>query len=220
MAERPEQSRTTRSTPMVLVACALAVGIAVGHAGVAGAESASNSSSSVDTEWEISWAAYQAEERLAGSLLETVEVTLPITIDAPLDHVFPVYSNLNSSLGRHPFLMDVLDHRSYTEDGADVREFIAIEGVPAGSASIPARTVGRQRVYAADDRYTTETWSAPGVITQQEITFSEEAGSTTVTEHLTFRAPALLIDFTVQNGVSSHIENQQAMQRDIENGTL
>jgi hypothetical protein len=30
----------------------------------------------------------------------------------------------------------------------------------------------------------------------------------------------VLIDYTVQNGVSSHIENQQAMKRDIENGTL
>jgi uncharacterized membrane protein len=219
MVERPERLRRG-AAPKALAALVLAAGLAVGHAGVAGAQSFSSSSSSVDTEWEISWAAYQAEERLAGSLLETVEVTLPITIDAPLDHVFPVYSNLNSSLGRHPFLMDVLDHRSYTEDGAAVREFIAIEGVPAGSASIPARTVGQQRVYAADHRYTTETWSAPGVITQQEITFSEEAGSTTVTEHLTFKAPALLIDFTVQNGTSSHIENQQVLKRDIENGTL
>ncbi|WP_246097750.1 hypothetical protein [Rhodococcus spelaei] len=157
---------------------------------------------------------------MAGPALATVNVTLPITINAPIDRVFPAYSNLYNSLGRHPFLRGVLDRRKYTEGGADVWEFIALEDIPAGSASIPGRTVGQQRVYAADHWYSTDTWDAPGVITHQKVTFAESGGATTVTEQLTFSAPALLIDYTVKNGVSSHIENQQAMKRDIENGTI
>ncbi len=227
MIERPVQLDgrwAGGSAPKVLAACVLATtGILMGSTGTAGAESVSSSSassSSVDAEWESSWAAYQFEKSLAGSALKTVTVDLPVTIDAPVDRVFPVYSNLSNSLGRHPFLKDVLDHRRYTEGGADVWEFIALEDVPAGSLSIPGRTVGQQRVYAADHWYSTDTWDMPGVITHQEVTFTENGGATTVTEHLTFSAPAVLIDYTVQNGVSSHIENQQAMKRDIENGTL
>lgn len=230
MIERPVQLDgrwAGGSAPKVLAACVLATGILMGSTGTAGAESissssasSSTSSSSVDAEWEASWAAYQLEKSLAGSALTTVNVTLPVTIDAPIDRVFPAYSNLYNSLGRHPFLQDVLDHRTYTEGDADVWEFIALEDVPAGSVSIPGRTVGQQRVYAAERWYSTDTWDMPGVITHQKVTFAEEGGATTVTEHLTFSAPAVLIDYTVQNGVSSHIENQQAMKRDIENGTL
>ncbi|MDH6680572.1 hypothetical protein M2284_004801 [Rhodococcus sp. LBL1] len=230
MVERPEQLKyrpTAGSKSKILAACVLATGIALGSTGTAGAESvsstsssSSSSSSSVDVEWEASWAAYQLEAGLVGSALATVNVDLPVTIDAPLDRVFPLYSNLNNSLGRHPFLKDVLDHRRYTEGGADVWEFIALEDVPAGSLSIPGRTVGQQRIYAADHWYSTDTWDMPGVITHQKVTFAANGGATTVTEHLTFSAPAVLIDYTVKNGVSSHIANQQAMKRDIENGTL
>lgn len=211
------------SAPKLLAACVLAAAIALGSTGTAGAESVSSSSassSSVDAEWEASWAAYQFEKSLADSALVTVNVDLPVTIDAPVDRVFSVYSNLDNSLGRHPFLQDVLDHRRYTEGGADVWEFIALENVPAGSVSIPGRTVGQQRVYAAEHWYSTDTWDMPGVITHQKVTFAADGDATTVTEHLTFSAPAVLIDYTVQNGVSSHIANQQALQRDIENGTL
>ncbi|WP_081830268.1 hypothetical protein [Rhodococcus sp. UNC363MFTsu5.1] len=223
MIDRPEQlggRRAGRSVPTLLVSCVLATGIVLGGTGVAGAESSSSSSSAVDVEWEASWAAYEFEKSVAGPALSTVNVTLPITINAPIDRVFPAYSNLYNSLGRHPFLSGVLDRRTYVEGDADVWEFIALEDIPAGSASIPGRTVGQQRVYAADHWYSTDTWDAPGVITHQKVTFAESGGATTVTEHLTFSAPALLIDYTVKNGVSSHIENQKAMQRDIENGTL
>ncbi|WP_345348764.1 SRPBCC family protein [Rhodococcus olei] len=171
-------------------------------------------------EWNASWAAYQIEASHAAAALTTVDVTLPVTIDAPIDRVFPAYSNLENSLGRHPFLRDVLSHRRYTEGGADVWEFIALEDIPAGSVSIPGRTVGQQRTYAAEHWYSTDTWDMPGVITHQKVTFAQDGDATTVTEHLTFSAPAILIDYTVKNGVSSHIENQQAMKRDIENGTL
>lgn len=238
MVGRTEQCggrKGASAAPAFIAACALATAIATGFGGVAAAESSAGassagnssagsssagSSSAVDVEWEASWAAYRAEEGLAGAALQTVDVELPITIDAPLDRVFPVYSNLTNSLGRHPFLSGVLDRRTYTDGDATVWEFIALEDIPAGSMSIPGRTVGQQRTYAADHWYSTDTWDAPGVITHQKVTFTETAGATTVTEHLTFRAPSLLVDYTVENGVSSHIENQQAMKRDIENGTL
>lgn len=223
MVERPEQvgvgrARGSKYTP--LAACLLATGIVLGSTGVAGAEAMSSSSSALDVEWEASWAAYEFEKSLPDSALATVNVTLPVTIDAPIDRVFPVYSNFTNGIGRHPFLREVLDRRKYTDNGAEVWEFIALEDIPAGSVSIPGRTVGQQRTYAADHWYSTDTWDAPGVITHQEVTFAEDGGATTVTEHLTFSAPAMLIDYTVKNGVSSHIENQQAMKRDIENGTL
>jgi hypothetical protein len=221
MIERPEQSGSRRAkASTLLAACVLATGIVLGNTGTAGAESASSSDLTVGVEWEASWAAYQAEKALVGPALSTVTVDLPVTIDAPLDRVFPAYSNLYNSLGRHPFLKDVLDYRKYTEGGADVWDFIALEDIPTGSVAIPGRTVGQQRVHATDHWYSTDTWDAPGVITQQKVTFAANGNSTTITEHLTFSAPALLIDYTVKNGVSSHIENQQAMKRDIENGTL
>ena len=223
MVERPEQfcgRRAGSPAPQLLAACVLAAGIALAGTGVAGAEPDSGSSSALDAEWEASWAAYEFEERQAGSALVTVNVDLPVTIDAPIDRVFPAYSNFSNGFGRHPFLKGVLDRRKYTEGGADVWEFIALEDIPAGPVSIPGRTVGQQRVYAADHWYSTDTWDMPGVITHQKVTFVEDGDATTVTEHLTFSAPAALIDYTVQNGVSSHIANQQAVQRDIENGTL
>lgn len=223
MVERPEQlcgRRAGSSAPQLFTACVLATGIALGGTGVASAEPGSGSSSTLDAEWEASWAAYEFEESHAGPALVTVNIDLPVTIDAPIDRVFPAYSNFSNSLGRHPFLKGVLDRRSYTEGGANVWEFIALEDIPAGPVSIPGRTVGQQRVHAADHWYSTDTWDMPGVITHQKVTFAEGDGATTVTEHLTFSAPAALIDYTVQNGVSSHIANQQAMQRDIENGTL
>ncbi|WP_430332486.1 SRPBCC family protein [Rhodococcus sp. ACT016] len=226
MVERPERperlgGRWTGGTKSTfLAACVLSTAIVLGGAGVAGAEPVSASHSTLDAEWDASWVAYELENSQAGSALVTVNVTLPITIDAPIDRVFPVYSNFANGVGRHPFLRGVLDRRTYTEGGADVREFIALEDIPAGPVTIPGRTVGQQRVYAADHWYSTDTWDMPGVITHQKVTFAEDGDATTVTEHLTFSAPAALIDYTVKNGVSSHIANQQAMQRDIENGTL
>ncbi|WP_277830670.1 hypothetical protein [Speluncibacter jeojiensis] len=212
--------RRGSSGSLLCAALVVTAGIALGSVGVAGAEPVSGSSSAVDAEWDASWAAFQYENSHAGSVLATRSVDLPVTIDAPVDRVFPAYSNLENSLGRHPFLRGVLDHRRYTDGDAAVWEFIALEDIPAGPVSIPGRTVGRQEMHAADHWYSTDTWDAPGVITHQKVTFDAHGGATTVTEHLTFSAPASLIDYTVKNGVSSHIANQQAMKRDIENGTL
>ncbi|MCX5043379.1 hypothetical protein OG921_09370 [Aldersonia sp. NBC_00410] len=223
MSGRREQLlvRRVRGWKSNLLAVVMLVSaIALGSTGVAAAEPGPKSYSALDAEWDASWAAYKFEAGQAGSLLVTRDVALPVTIDAPIDRVFPAYSNFDNSFGRHPFLKGVLDRRSYTEGDADVWEFIALEDIPAGPVSIPGRTVGQQRTYAADHWYSTDTWDMPGVITHQTVTFAETGGATLVTEHLTFSAPAVLIDYTVQNGVSAHIANQQAMKRDIENGTL
>lgn len=223
MVVRSEQvgnRRIAGSKARLVAAFVVANGIALGSVGVAGAEPVSGTNSAVDAEWTASWAAYQFEAGQAGSLLVTRNVDLPITINAPIDQVFAAYSNFDNSFGRHPFLKGVLDRRKYNEAGAEVWEFIALEDIPAGPISIPGRTVGKQRMHAAEHWYSTETWDLPGVITRQQITFATDGDSTVVTEHLSFSAPAALIDYTVQNGVDSHIVNQQAMKRDIENGTL
>jgi hypothetical protein len=223
MIAGPEQfdiRRAGRSKSKLFAAAVLATGVMLGSAGVAGAAPAPGANSAVDTEWEASWAAYQFEAGQAGSLLVTRNVDLPITINAPIDRVFAAYSNFNNSFGRHPFLKGVLDRRKYTEGGAEVWEFIALEDIPLGPISIPGRTVGKQRMYAAEHWYSTETWDLPGVITRQKITFAKDGDSTVVTEHLSFSAPAVLIDYSVQNGVDSHIVNQKALKRDIESGAL
>ncbi|WP_157108579.1 hypothetical protein [Aldersonia kunmingensis] len=219
-SEQLGSRRVGRSKFTLLGVGVLATGLVLGSAGVAAAAPVSGANSAVDTEWEASWAAYQFEASQAASLLVTKNVDLPITINAPIDRVFTAYSNFNNSFGRHPFLKGVLDRRKYTEGGAEVWEFIALEDIPLGPISIPGRTVGKQRMYAAEHWYSTETWDLPGVITRQKITFAKDGDSTVVTEHLSFSAPAVLIDYTVQNGVDAHIVNQKAVKRDIENGML
>ncbi|RMI33000.1 hypothetical protein [Nocardia stercoris] len=204
-----------------LATCVVATGIVLGGMGFARADPSSIAGGTgIDAEWDASWAAYEAEEDAAGPELVSVTVDLPITIGAPLDRVFPAYSDVYNGFGRHPFLHGVLPRRHYLEDGAEVSEFIALEDIPAGPALIPGRTVAQQRVHADGHWYTSDTWDAPGVITHQTVTFAEQDGVTDVVEHLTFVAPAALIDYTVQNGVSSHLAYQSALARDLEDGTL
>ncbi|MEU4226370.1 hypothetical protein AB0F17_18905 [Nonomuraea sp. NPDC026600] len=61
----------------------------------------------------------------------------------------------------------------------------------------------------------------PNAVTHQAIVFTDLGGGhTRVTEHLTFEANVLLIDFTVTNGVSSHQQTQAALKEAIESGRL
>ena len=41
-----------------------------------------------------------------------------------------------------------------------------------------------------------------------------------MTEVIVFESDLATIDFTVENGVSSHVVNMQALKRDLENGSL
>jgi hypothetical protein len=172
-------------------------------------------------EWQFAWDVYQFESILPFDLRSQVTVDLPIDIQAPIEHVYSVYSNLQNDVGRHPFLQGFITYADYTDDGVEFINFTALENVPAGPIVIPNKTQAQQRKHPAQYLYYTDSWDLPNVTTHQEVTFQDMGnGTTRVNEHITFLANALLINFTVTNGVSSHQAYQAALKRDIENGTL
>jgi hypothetical protein len=172
-------------------------------------------------EWQLAWDVYQFESVLPFDLRSRVTVDLPIDIQAPIDHVYSVYSNLQNDVGRHPFLQGFITYADYTRDGVEYIDFTALENVPAGPIVIPGHTQAQQRKHPAQFLYYTDSWDFPNVTTHQEVTFQDMGdGTTHVNEHITFLANPLLINFTVTNGVSSHQAYQAALKRDIENGTL
>jgi hypothetical protein len=174
-----------------------------------------------NAEWQLAWDIYQFESWLPFDLRSNVTVDLPIDIQAPIDHVYAVYSNLENDIGRHPFLQAIITYSDCTHDGVEYIDFTALENVPAGPIVIPNHTQAQQRKHAAQYLYYTDSWDAPNVTTHQLVTFTDAGNGTThVNEHITFLANPLLIDFTVSNGVSSHQAYQAALKRDIENGTL
>lgn len=171
--------------------------------------------------WQTGWASYQAATKSPSSGTSTRTADLPITINAPLAKVWTVYSNLRNDIGRHPFLKDIITHRTCSDGVTQTIDFTALENVPMGSVDYPAQTQAEQRLYPADHYYLTDSYDQPGVITHQKITFVDNGnGTTTVNEHLSFTANPVLIGFTADNGISSHQAYQAALKRDIENGTL
>src|SRR5581483_391141 len=68
-------------------------------------------------EWQLAWDVYQFERLLPFDLRSQVTVDLPIDIQAPIDHVYAVYSNLQNDIGRHPFLQGFITYADYTQDG-------------------------------------------------------------------------------------------------------
>jgi hypothetical protein len=172
-------------------------------------------------EWQLAADVYQFESWLPFDLRSRVTVDLPIDIEAPIDHVYAVYSNLNNDIGRHPFLQGFITYADYVQDGVEYIDFTALENIPAGPITIPGHTQAQQRKHPAQYLYYTDSWDLPNITTHQEVTFQDMGNGTThVNEHITFLADALLINFTVTNGVSSHQAYQAALKRDIENGTL
>jgi hypothetical protein len=172
-------------------------------------------------EWQLAWDIYQFESCVPFDFRSKVTVDLPIDIDAPIDHVYSVYSNLQNDIGRHPFLHGIITFADYVEDGVEYIDFTALEDVPAGPITIPGHTQAQQRKHPAQYLYYSDSWDAPNITTHQEVTFADSGnGTTRVNEHVTFLANILLINFTVTNGVSSHQTYQAALKRDIENGTL
>ncbi|MEU1428448.1 hypothetical protein ACFRAQ_08585 [Nocardia sp. NPDC056611] len=172
-------------------------------------------------EWQLSWSIYEAEQRNPADARAVREVDLPITIDAPLDKVWSVYTDFRNGLGRHSFLKDIIVHRTCDEDGVRVTDFTALEDIPMGPITFPGHTQAEQRLYPDQNYYTSDTWDIPNVTTHQVVTFTDNGdGTTTVNEHLTFVADQPLIDFTADNGVAAHLASQEAVKADIENGTL
>ncbi|MEC3951828.1 hypothetical protein VMT65_02155 [Nocardia sp. CDC153] len=210
-----------------LVGCALALSFATTGSPIAHADSAptcTDTPNSYTPGWQVGWAEYQAAMKSPSSGqsgFTTRTVDLPITINAPLAKVWTVYSNLRNDIGRHPFLQDIITHRTCNDGVVETIDFTALENVPMGSVDYPAKTQAEQRLYPADHYYLTDSYDQPDVITHQKITFTDNGNNTTtVNEHITFTADPALIGFTADNGTSSHRAYQAALKRDIENGTL
>ncbi|MEV1242391.1 SRPBCC family protein [Nonomuraea sp. NPDC050022] len=191
-----------------------------------GAPARADSDPLLATQWQLAWDTYRFYEHLTGPLpldgRTAVTRDLPIDIDAPLDHVFAAYSDINHHIGLHPFLKRVATHADYVQDGLRYVNFTAVEDVPVtDGVPVTVNTHAQQRVHAAEYFYETDTWTMPNVVTHQRIDFTDLGGGRTrVTEHLTFEANVLLIDFTVTNGVSSHQQTQVALKEAIESGRL
>ncbi|MFI1917131.1 hypothetical protein [Nocardia sp. NPDC020380] len=208
----------------VVGGCLSALALAVVGAPVSHADTApvcTETGNSYTAGWQSDWAAYEAAEQNPADTRSRQTVDLPITIAAPFEKVWTVYSNLRNDLGRHPFMKDMINHRTCTDADSETIDFTALDNIPVGPFSYPALTQAEQRIYPAEHYYLSDSWDQPGVTTHQKITFTDNGdGTTTVNEHITFVANPLLIAFTVDNGSSSHREYQAALKRDIENGTL
>jgi len=192
--------------------------------------SASPASAAVDDPvyaalWRTSWEVYRFWQVGTAPLPWTgrrrVERTLTIDIATPRDHVFDVYSDVNNHIGRHPFLQRVITHEDYVRDGIHVVNFTAIENVPIAGVPVPTPTYAHQEHFEDAYVYTTDTWTAPNVVTHQRTTFQDLGnGRTRITESMMFEADILLIDFTVTNGVSAHQATMQSFKAAFESGAI
>ncbi|MFI6454410.1 SRPBCC family protein [Streptosporangium amethystogenes] len=176
-------------------------------------------------QWQIAWDTYRFYEFLTAPLPITgrkqVTRDVSIEINAPVEHVFDAYSNINNHLGMHSFLKRVVTHADWNEPGTRYVNFTAVEEIPVAGLPVTSNTHAQQRVHRDDLYYETDSWTLPNVVTHQKIVFTDlDGGRTRVTEHLTFEASILLIDFTVTNGVSSHQATQAGLKAAIESGLL
>ncbi|GII56690.1 hypothetical protein Pth03_50790 [Planotetraspora thailandica] len=175
-------------------------------------------------EWQAAWDFYKFYECATAPLPVTgrkqVSRDISIDIDAPIEHVFEVYSNVNNHVGLHSFLKRMVTHKDWTEAGTHYIDFTAIEEIPVAGVPVTSKTHAQQRIHPDGFSYETDSWSLPNVVTHQTIVFQDLGDTTRVTEHLTFEASVLLIDFTVTNGVSSHQETQEGLKQAIESGVF
>ncbi|MEV4524628.1 SRPBCC family protein [Streptosporangium sp. NPDC049304] len=176
-------------------------------------------------QWQIAWNTYRFYECLTAPLPITgrgqAKRDVSIEIDAPVEHVFDAYSNINNHLGAHSFLQRVVTHADWTDAGTRYVNLTAVENIPVAGLPVTVNTHAQQRVHRDALYYETDTWTLPNVVTHQKIIFHDLGdGRTRVTEHLTFEASVLLLDFTVTNGVSSHQATQAGLKAAIESGEL
>jgi hypothetical protein len=176
-------------------------------------------------EWQGALVAYHFTETLRTrapfAFCCSVQRTLSIEIDAPIDHVFAVYSDFDNHVGQHSFLKRVVTHEEYESDGVHVRNFTALEDVPLAGVPVELHTHAQQRVHEDAYFYESDSFDLPDVVTHQLVVFEDLGdGRTRVTERLTFETNLLLIDFTVANGVSAHEATMQGLKAAIESGAL
>ncbi|MBB6470581.1 SRPBCC family protein [Sphaerisporangium rubeum] len=144
---------------------------------------------------------------------------LSCEVGAPAERVFSVFSEVGNHIGRHPFLREIDVHGDRYEDGTRHLEFTAVERIPVAGVPINSRIRARQRIDPAGLWYEVDTWTAPGVVTHQRAVFHDLGdGRTRVAERMTFEANALLIGFTVSQGVAAHERTLAALKEAVENG--
>jgi hypothetical protein len=171
--------------------------------------------------WNGNWAQYQSLESVALAARGYVAASqdLAIVIDAPLRKVYRIYSDVNNSLGLHPFLKSIVPVRRFQADGVPTYDFIAYEDIPLPDGSIfHGVTVARQRFHPRARYYDADSYDVPGIVTHQHITFARVRGGTQVTEHLTFEAPPQYLSQAVQGGVYAHVLVQNGLKTRIESG--
>ncbi|MER6827296.1 hypothetical protein ABT352_15040 [Streptosporangium sp. NPDC000563] len=175
-------------------------------------------------EWQTAWDTYQFYKTtppLPGSGRSRAQDSISITIDAPVNRVFPAYSNINNHLGLHSFLKRVVTHKDRRQGSKRHIDFTAVEELPYEGSTVVINTHAQQRINPAALYYETDSWTMPNVVTHQKIVFEAlSGGKTKVTEYLTFDADSTLIDFVLQNGVASHQATQAGMKQAIESGEL
>lgn len=166
--------------------------------------------------WDAAWAAYQALQATPIEVRGDVRVTQEISIDiqAPRPHVFDVYANVHHAQGLHPFLVGIVPIRCRRAPATF--DFTALENVPFNGTTLQLLTVSRQ-TFDRPRSYTADTFDFPGIVTHQRVRFDPlPGGGTRVTEQLTFEAPPVFIDVTVQGGVFAHTLVQQGLKTAIE----
>jgi hypothetical protein len=176
-------------------------------------------------EWQAASATYHFTEslrqRLPFALCCSVTKTLSIEIDAPIDHVFAIYSDVDNHVGRHSFLRRVVTHEEYEDGDVHVRNFTALEDVPIAGIPVELHTHAQQRIHEDAYFYESDSFDLPDVVTHQLVVFEDLGdGRTRVTEHLVFETNVLLINFTVTNGVDAHEATMQGLKEAIESGEL
>jgi len=173
--------------------------------------------------WNGDWAQYLWLESVPLATRGYVEAAqdLSIVIEAPLKTVMRIYSNVDNSLGLHPFLKAVVPVRRTELDGVPTYDFIAYEDIPLADGTLfHGVTVAQQRFHLKAHYYDADSYDVPGIVTHQHITFARVAGGTQVTEHLVFEAPPQYIAQTLQGGVYAHALVQNGLKAKIESGAF
>lgn len=181
------------------------------------------SDAQIARQWQYAWDFYKfyvcVTEPLPWTGRGTADRDISVDIAAPAAEVFAHYSDFRNHQGANPFLKRLVFHRDTTASGVRTIDLTALEDVPVGGLALEVKTHARQRLHPADLFYEVDSWTLPNVVTHQKIVFTALGPDTTrVTEHLTFEANLLLLDYTVTNGVAAHQSLQTALKSRIESG--
>jgi len=174
--------------------------------------------------WDSTWATYEAEEAipLAERGVDVQSQSISIVINAPVEDVFGIYSNVFNAVGINPDLDSVVRIRQTFTGGYPTLDFIALESIPLpGGTILQEQTVAQYRFNDLEHYYDADSYDVPGIITHQHVTFTAiDCTHTQVTENLTFEAPPIYIAETAEGGVYAHELVQAGFKAAIESGAL